>query len=523
MIEPTPPDPRGCEYAQAIVETMQRKLLLLSPDQRVLRANRSFYHTFQVEPGQVEGRLLEDLGSGQWDIPALRESIHAVFTEQRPFDSFEMTDDFEHLGQRTMLLNAQQLYIDDEPRAILLMMEDITARKRTEEALAVSEVRYRRLFETAQDGILLLHAHTGEVLDVNPFLENLLGYSHDEVIGKKLWEMGPFKDTAAAQSAFEELQHERYIRYEDLPLQTKDGRKINVEFVSNVYPVNGNDIIQCNIRDITKRRQAEERLHALRLELEDRVQERTAELARANLDLQREIVERERAEAREHMVVVEERTRIAREIHDTLAQGFTGIVIQLEAAEDVLVEDPESARLHVLQARTLARESLAEARRSIWALRPLALGADDLGYAFLHLVHELSEGSGTPIEFTLQGVLRPLSQDIEHHLLRIGQEALTNALKHAKATEISVTLTCSDDHIELSVEDCGEGFEVDSSVNRRGLGLRGMQERADSLGGKLTITSAPGQGTRVGATVPIFHSEGASLGKDYSNQYPHRG
>jgi len=190
----------------------------------------------------------------------------------------------------------------------------------------------------------------------------------------------------------------------------------------------------------------------------------------------------------------------------------------LEAAEDVLLEEPEAARVHVLQARTLARESLAEARRSVWALRPLALGADDLGYAFLHLVKKLSESSGMPIGFTLRGVLRPLSEDLEHHLLRIGQEALTNTLKHAKATEIRVTLTCDAASVALSVEDQGDGFDVQSLRDRRGLGLRGMQERADSLGGKLTITSTPGQGTRVEVCVPLPHLEGGDLADSEPDQ-----
>ena len=421
-----------------------------------------------------------------------------------------------------MLLNARRLCQGEEPRAILLTMEDITERKQVEAALAASELRYRRLFETAQDGILLLDAHSGAIVDANPFLADLLGYAHHEMLGRRLWEIGPFKDVAAARTAFEKLQHERYVRYEDLPLQTKEGKRIDVEFVSNVYSVNGEEIIQCNIRDITERKRAEQQVRALRLELEDRVQERTAELARANLALQREIVERERAEAREHQVVVEERTRIAREIHDTLAQGFTGIVIQLEVAEDVLTEQPETARLHVLRARTLARESLAEARRSVWALRPLALGADDLGYAFLHLVRKLTEESGTQIGFTLRGVLRPLSQDVEHHLLRIGQEALTNALKHARATEIRVTLTCATDRLELRVEDRGEGFEPDSPTHRPGLGLRGMQERADSLGGKLSISSERGEGTRVEVVVPLPDDRGGSLGEDRPDQDSHR-
>ncbi len=126
-----------------------------------------------------------------------------------------------------------------------------------EPALAVSELRYRRLFETAQDGILILDAHTGAIKDVNPFLINMLGYSRDEFINKKLWEVGAFRDVQASKDAFAALQNEKYIRYEDLPLKAKDGHLVQVEFVSNVYSVNSHNVIQCNIRDITKRKHAE--------------------------------------------------------------------------------------------------------------------------------------------------------------------------------------------------------------------------------------------------------------------------
>ena len=141
--------------------------------------------------------------------------------------------------------------LPEEPR-----LEKDTAEK----ALRESEKRYRRLFESAKDGILILDAETGKVVDVNPFLLNLLGYSYAEVYGQPIWELGAFKDIAASKDAFKTLQDNEYIRYDDLPLETLKGRPIAVEFVSNVYLVDHAKVIQCNIRDITQRKRAERAL-----------------------------------------------------------------------------------------------------------------------------------------------------------------------------------------------------------------------------------------------------------------------
>jgi diguanylate cyclase (GGDEF)-like protein/PAS domain S-box-containing protein len=128
------------------------------------------------------------------------------------------------------------------------------------DALEISETRYRRLFETAQDGILILDADTGQIQDVNPFLMEMLGYAKEEFLGKQLWEIGVFKDIEASKTIFLKLQKKGYVRYEDLPLETKQGQPMAVEFVSNVYPVNHHKVIQCNIRDITDRKKAEDGL-----------------------------------------------------------------------------------------------------------------------------------------------------------------------------------------------------------------------------------------------------------------------
>ncbi len=134
-------------------------------------------------------------------------------------------------------------------------------------SLEESEARYRRLFETAKDGILILDGDTGRITDVNPFLQDMLGYSKSELVGKALWEIGPVENIAASQESMRNLQNSAYIRYDDLPLETKSGGRKQVEFVSNVYLVNGWRVIQCNIRDITERKQAEARAKAATLEL----------------------------------------------------------------------------------------------------------------------------------------------------------------------------------------------------------------------------------------------------------------
>ena len=152
------------------------------------------------------------------------------------------------------------VYFAGGEKVIQCNIRDITERKQAEDALQESEARYRRLFEAAQDGVLILDAKTGMIGDVNPFLIKMLGYSREEFVKKKLWEVGAFKDIEASQNAFEALQENEYIRYEDLPLKTKDGRLIQVEFVSNVYFVGDEKVIQCNIRDITERKHAENAL-----------------------------------------------------------------------------------------------------------------------------------------------------------------------------------------------------------------------------------------------------------------------
>jgi formate hydrogenlyase transcriptional activator len=270
------------KYTESIVETIREPLIVLTPDLRVIKANRSFYETFHVTAEETEGRFLYSIGDHAWDIPSLRKLLEEIIPQNTHFNDFEVDHEFPTIGRRTILLNARRIFREGKgTEMILLALEDITAQKQSEEALKVSETCYRRLFETAQDGILILDAETGQISDVNPFLVEMLGYSHEDILGKKLWEIGPFKDIGASKAAFDELQAKGYVRYNDLPLETKDGRPIAVEFVSNVYLVNYHKVIQCNIRDITERKLIAEALQRAHNELEQRVEERTVELRTA--------------------------------------------------------------------------------------------------------------------------------------------------------------------------------------------------------------------------------------------------
>jgi signal transduction histidine kinase len=199
-----------------------------------------------------------------------------------------------------------------------------------------------------------------------------------------------------------------------------------------------------------------------------------------------------------------ERQRLARDIHDTLAQGFVSIVLQIQAAEAELPEGAEGARSHLERARRTARDNLAEARRLVWDLRPEALAAAPLGDALGRLTGRLAEETGVAATATVTGTPRPLSADAEVTLLRVTQEALANVSRHAHAGRVAVTLSYMDGETALDVHDDGDGFAptADGFGPNGGLGLRGMRERVEALGGRLAVESTPGRGTTIAVTVP---------------------
>jgi len=207
------------------------------------------------------------------------------------------------------------------------------------------------------------------------------------------------------------------------------------------------------------------------------------------------------AEQSRQAAVLEERNRLARDIHDTLAQGFTGVIVQLEALEDAIACcRRKEANQHLRSAGELARQSLNEARRSVHALRPQALQRGNFWEALKGIVRNTTAGTALHTTFNLRGKLRNLPQYWQENLLHIGQEALTNSLKYAHPRNFETRLIFNTKELRLELRDDGDGFKV--KARRDGFGLAGMRERVQQMGGNLTISSARGKGTKIAVTVP---------------------
>ncbi len=210
---------------------------------------------------------------------------------------------------------------------------------------------------------------------------------------------------------------------------------------------------------------------------------------------------------REFNVVLTERARLAREIHDTLAQGFTALSLQLELVTRLIDCAPATAKAHLEQARSLVRDSLAEARRTVWDLRSSSLEASDLPTALQQAAHQLTAGSEVNAQVEVSGTYRQLNRALEDHLLRIGQEAITNAVKHARATNIRLLLAFEPQRLRFSVRDNGIGFDATAlpanGHRQGGFGLVGIRERAAQIGGQLAVNSRLHEGTEIVIEIPL--------------------
>ncbi|OFY91631.1 MAG: hypothetical protein A2266_04820 [Bacteroidetes bacterium RIFOXYA12_FULL_40_10] len=237
-----------------ILDHMHAPMIIWDTSMIIIRFNRQFELLSGYDSSEVIDKKIEVLFPKEKTASTIELLKNHMEHDQNITEIDILTKDNKI---KTVLWNSSGILDDEGKKIIATISQDITSRKCTEDALSLSESRYRRLFEAAKDGILILNANTGRIVDVNPFLIDLLGYTKKEFVEKFIWEIGSFKDIFENREKFLELQKEEYVRYDDLPLVTSDGREIHVEFVSNVYLENKIKVIQCNIRDTTTKREAD--------------------------------------------------------------------------------------------------------------------------------------------------------------------------------------------------------------------------------------------------------------------------
>ena len=372
-------------------------------------------------------------------------------------------------------------------------------------ALLASESRYRRLFESARDGILILNADSGQIDDVNPFLIEMLGYSREEFLEKKLWEIGIFKNTAVSKKSFLELQANGYVRYEDMPLESKDGRRINVEFVSNVYLVDHEKVIQCNIRDITKRKQIDLRLKKLNENLEEEVRDRTLAIEQANEQLRALTVELTQAEQRE-------RRRLALMLHDNLQQQIASAKFNLQA---IIRNEKDPSRVKPLQdIENLLKRSLEASRTLVLELSPPILYESGLSAALEWLFGQMQKNYGLQVEFKCL-LNESIPEDVSVLLFSVAKELLFNTVKHSGQLHAKLTLSkTEDDCIRMVIQDDGKGFvlkESEYAGKNEGFGLFNIRNRITMLKGHFSIHTSPQKGSKITVDVPVKWTEHENL------------
>ncbi len=385
--------------------------------------------------------------------------------------------------------------------------ECVAPHAKDDPALRTSEIRYRRLFESARDGILILNAASLKITDVNPFMMELLGYSRDEFVGKELWEIGLFSDKEASQQAFRELQLKGYLRYENLPLQTTDGKLREVEFVSNVYDEDRHPVIQCNIRDITDRKQAEAERRALLA---------SAQAARAEADTANSIKDQFLA-----TVSHELRTPL------TSILGWSQMLITGK------LDEPESKRaletiLRNARAQKEIIDDLLDISRIITGKLRLDVSSVEMNRVIEGVVEGVrpaADARNIQLQTKIDPRTGPISGDPER-LQQIIWNLLSNAIKFTpEGGRVDVRLERSDSQVEITIRDTGQGIDpelllhvfdrfrqFDSSSRRRhgglGLGLSIVRQLVALHGGTVTAESAgAGAGTTFKVMLPVTRAQ----------------
>jgi PAS domain S-box-containing protein len=505
-------------YAEAIVNTVREPLVVLDRNLAIQNANRAFYDALDLQEGAAGGQSIYSVARGRFDLPKVRalfrelngnsQHLSDVEIEYRPgaADGPNRAESGSPEGSeiRILSLNARRLSTPEQTQLVLMAFEDITERKRAAEA------RYRRLFESARDGIVLVDAVSGDIMDLNPFSEQLLGFKRNELAGRKLWEIEPMRNARGVRAAIERIRDQGFLRLDDLPLRTKDGRDLQTEMIANTYSEGDRRAIQFNIRDVSERKKFEHEL------------QQTQKLESLGL--------------------------LAGGIAHDFNNLLTGILgnASLAYAEVPANQQVRTYLREIVQAGEraafLTRQMLAYAGRGRFVTEKIDLG---------NLIREISTLVRTSIPKTVQ-VQMDLAPDlppIEADPAQIQQVVMNLVINAGEAigdnspgtVEIHTSLrafntnqaaeffgpeqSAAGTYIQLEVTDTGVGMDeatrlrifdpfFTTKFTGRGLGLAAVQGILKGHGGTIRVYSTPGQGTTFLILIPVKDRRAAGKNPD---------
>lgn len=482
----------------------------LEADSQIRLANLTASTLVGVERSNLIGRSFAMLIAQRQRADFKVFLKHVFSTEAKESAEFELAT----TGQLPRIVSIDAQRSANGLKCYVVIM-DITDCIQAREQMRISEIRYRRLFEAAHDGVLLIDPSTNKIIDANPFMTRLLGYSRDQLISKELFEIGLIQDEVASREMFRKLKKNHEVRYENLPLKSSAGRHQQVEVVANLYQEDGHPVIQCNIRDITIRKLAEE-MSSQNLKLKKEIvrREKSEEALRSQRNEQSILLKQSRAQQRQlrdlsHRILntqEEERKRISRELHDVIAQTLVGINVHLGILDRGNTVSPAIFTKQIVKTQTLIKKAMGIVHNFARQLRPTAL--DDLGLipALQVYLEKFITDTGIRVSLTASTKIDQTPTNVRTALYRIALGALTNVARHSKASSVKITIEYLEDLIHMTIEDNGKGFHVvkkSGSKKTSRLGLISMRERAEMVGGSVQIDSAPSGPTTVRVEIPV--------------------
>ncbi len=462
-------------YAESIVDAIRESLVVLDRDGRIRSANRAFLLMVGETSREIEGRLLYDVGEGEWNLPALRKRVDEMGTGD-VFEGHRLEQNLKDGGRRIRLLNGRR--IEGTPLT-LLVIEDVTERERAAEAIKETELGFREMLTTAAEAILMADS-SGKIVFANRRAEETFGFAESEMLGLERAALIPERpspgDGAGRHDGAASAQPP--VGGNGLRGRRKNGTEFPVEVVVGSMPRQGGPLAVSFVTDITRRMEFQKKLR----DYQDKLRQTAHDAALAE--------ERERR-------------RIAVEVHDHIGQALALAQIKLTSIREAIQGPP---RVSFDQAVDLLVQSIADTRTLIFELSPPVLYDLGLKEALSWLVEDLEKRHGLPIDLSDDGADKPLPDATAALVFRAVRELLVNVFKHAHSPSARVALRRADGYYSVDVEDRGVGFdpsEIEHAQPGSGFGLFSVREQIGRLGGTIEIASSPGQGTRVNLRVPI--------------------